>query len=116
MTVFSYMLIGHLMGDFLFQTSWMAMNKTKQWTPLLVHSVCYTVIVTALIYVGYGLLPLAGIILILGSHIILDRRTFVQWWVKNIMNTNGKDASWLVIIADQIFHLIILGVIGHFWF
>lgn len=116
MTVFSYMLIGHFIGDYLFQTSWMAMNKTKQWIPLVIHSLIYTLIVTAVVYLGYGLLPLNAIILMIGSHIILDRRTFVKWWVKNVMKTNGKDAGWLIIMADQIFHLIILGVIAHIWF
>jgi hypothetical protein len=110
------MLIGHLIGDYLFQTSWMASNKAKQWIPLLVHSVVYTIIVTTVVYLGYGLLPFLAIILILGSHIILDRRTFVQWWVKNVMNSNDKEAGWLMIMADQIFHLIILSGIAHFWF
>lgn len=39
MSLFSYLLIGHLIGDFLFQTTWMAMFKTTKWVPLIVHCV-----------------------------------------------------------------------------
>lgn len=116
MTIFSYMLIGHLIGDYLFQTKWMATRKAKEWFPLLVHCMIYTVTVIAIVFIGYGMLPLVAIALILVSHIILDQRTFVSWWVKHIMKTEGKEASWLFIIADQIFHLIILGAIAHIWF
>ncbi|HEX7064991.1 MAG TPA: hypothetical protein VF199_07965 [Bacillales bacterium] len=30
------------MGDFLFQTNWMAVNKEKKWLPLLAHCAVYT--------------------------------------------------------------------------
>ena len=40
------MLLGHLMGDYLFQTEWMAMNKSKNdiigWTAAIVHCWIYS--------------------------------------------------------------------------
>ncbi|WP_019414731.1 DUF3307 domain-containing protein [Paenisporosarcina sp. TG20] len=116
MSLFSYLLIGHLIGDFLFQTTWMAIFKTTKWVPLIVHCVVYTISVTALAFVGYGLLPVGAIVLLFMSHIFLDRRIFVAWWVKHIMNVKGNEEKWLLIMVDQIFHIIILGIIAHSWF
>lgn len=40
------LLLGHLVGDYLLQTSWMAVNKSKKtlqgWMAAIVHSVIYT--------------------------------------------------------------------------
>lgn len=116
MTVFSYLLIGHLIGDFLFQTSWMAMFKATKWLPLIVHCVVYTISVTTVVFFGYGLLPIGAISLLFVSHIFLDRRVFVAWWVKHIMQTKGSESKWLSIMVDQIFHIIILGAVAHIWF
>ncbi|QFF97784.1 DUF3307 domain-containing protein [Psychrobacillus glaciei] len=116
MGVFSYLLIGHLIGDYLLQTNWMARNKSKKWLPLLVHCIVYTVIIIGILYIGNGWLPLNAILLIFVSHLILDKRVFVVWWVKNIMGAKEKDAGWLIIIADQIFHIIVLGAIAHYWY
>lgn len=116
MTVFNYLLIGHLIGDYLFQTRWMAMFKATKWVPLFVHSVVYTVSVTVIAYLEVGWLPVGAIALLFLSHLFLDRRIFVVWWVKHIMRAEGKDAKWLSIMVDQIFHLIILGAVAHIWF
>lgn len=49
MSVFDTLLLGHLIGDFLLQTSWMAENKAKHILPLLVHSLVYTVSIGGLL-------------------------------------------------------------------
>ncbi|MGB3259874.1 DUF3307 domain-containing protein [Paenisporosarcina sp.] len=116
MTIFSYLLIGHLIGDFLFQTSWMAMLKATKWVPLIVHCIVYTMSLIAVAFLGVGLLPIGAIVLLFFSHLILDKRVFVAWWVKYIMRTEGQETKWLCIMVDQIFHVIILGAIAHFWF
>jgi len=110
MSPFDILLLGHLIGDYLFQTSWMAVNKAKKWTPLIIHSLIYTLAVGVVAWLGFGGLSVWGILLVLASHIFLDRRTFVAWWVRTIMRSTGKEAGWLSIMADQVFHLIILAV------
>lgn len=116
MTVFSYLLIGHLIGDFLFQTSWMAKFKATKWIPLVVHCLVYTISVTVIVFLGYGILPILAVLLLFISHMFLDRRIFVSWWVKHIMKTEGAESKWLCIMVDQIFHMIILGAVAHIWF
>lgn len=116
MTIFNYLLIGHLIGDFLLQTTWMAMNKSKKWMPLITHCIVYTLSVFVVTLIGGEALSIGAIVLIFSSHILLDRRTFVVWWVKHIMGSKGNDAGWLTIMADQVFHILILGAVAHFWF
>lgn len=110
MSEFDYLLIAHFIGDYLFQTSWMAMNKARKWLPLLTHSFVYTAVIGIVAWIGFGGLSLWGLSLVFVAHVFLDRRTFVEWWVRTIMTSKGKESMWLGIIADQVFHLVILAV------
>ena len=104
----------HLIGDYLFQTDWMANNKTKKLLPAFLH---------ALFYSGLFLLiasPLSVFVIFI-SHLLIDRFRLVkyilrikEWNFKNEWGyiTEGKDAKppymwiWLMIIADNTLHLI----------
>ena len=46
-------LIGHLMGDFLLQTGWMARQKKTRWAPLLAHALVYALAIR--LATGWGL-------------------------------------------------------------
>lgn len=116
MILFNYLFIGHLIGDFLFQTNWMAMNKSKKWFPLLTHCVVYTLMIFSLAFFGGFTLPLSAIGLIFVSHVILDKRVFVEWWVRTIMGSSGDASNWLLVVVDQVFHILILAAVAHFWF
>lgn len=107
MSQFDLLLIGHLVGDFLFQTSWMAQYKATKWLPLFTHVTVYTLIVAIFGLVSGGI-SLWGIAIIFIGHVILDRKTFVSFWVKNIQTAKGPESGWLGIVTDQIFHLILL--------
>lgn len=110
MTPFSFLLVAHLIGDYLFQTKWMAMYKATKWLPLLVHSLVYTVVVAVVAFVGFGGLSVAAVAFVFVTHVALDRRTFVAWWVRTVMGSTGKESGWLSIVVDQIFHIIVLVV------
>lgn len=110
MTPFSYLLVGHLIGDYLLQTRWMAENKAKKWLPLLVHSFVYTLSIALVAYIGFGGLSIYSILFIFLSHVFLDRRTFVSWWAENIMGAKAKEVAWLKIAADQAFHITVLAI------
>lgn len=108
MTLFEVLFLAHLVGDFLLQTSWMAANKATKWTPLLAHVVVYTtVLILTALWFGVPL-SLQAILFIFISHVILDRRSFVAWWVRTIQMADAKSSVWLSIMADQIFHLLVL--------
>lgn len=110
MTPFSILVIGHLIGDFLFQTSWIAKYKSTKWFTLIVHVFVYTTVITILDLLIFHQLSIWGIAFIFISHMLIDRQTFVRWWMKNIMRTEPNSYPWLMIVNDQIFHIIALAV------
>jgi len=107
MTLFAWLFLGHLVGDFLLQTSWMAENKAGNWFPLLVHSSLYTLAVSLLALPAGGL-SRAGIVLVFFAHILLDQRTFIEFWAEKI--TGSNNTVWLKIMLDQSWHVIILAL------
>lgn len=109
MSQFDVLLIAHLIGDFLLQTSWMAKYKATKWLPLLTHVSIYTVVI-ALFGMFSGGLSLSAILIVFLGHIILDRKTFVMFWVQQVQTAKGPEKVWLSIVADQIFHLILLAI------
>lgn len=109
MSMFDYLLLGHLVGDFLLQTSWMAQYKATRWLPLLTHVTVYTAVI-ALFGSFAGGLSLSALALVFVSHVVLDRRRFVGFWVRRIQMATGSESKWLTIVADQIFHLLFLAL------
>lgn len=105
MNLFAWLLLGHLMGDFLLQTSWMAEKKAQQWIPLLVHCFIYTCLVALFALLDEGL-SMPAIAVIFVGHVFIDRRIFVDYWAKHI--SRSPDNTWLKIVQDQSWHIIIL--------
>lgn len=109
MSLFDWLLVGHLVGDYLFQNGWMATNKTKRLDALVVHSTVYTIAVflTSLCSTP---LNMEAVILVFSGHVICDQGAFIRWWTKHVQRPPVSEQKWLTIMADQSFHLIILGV------
>ncbi len=109
MNFFEFLLVGHLAGDFMFQTSWMAGEKTKNIVALSIHSAVYTFF-TGLAAVLAGKFSWPIPLILFFSHMLLDNRKFVSFWVKNI---NGAgDVLWLNVVGDQCWHIIVLAFIA----
>lgn len=109
MVPFTWLLLGHLAGDFLFQNRWMAENKHNNFFALIFHSLIYTFFVL-LFSLAFGGLSFPGIIILIFTHILLDDRKIINWWTKNITKAQDK---YLLMIIDQSLHLMILAVILH---
>ena len=112
MSVFDYLLIVHLLGDFLLQTDKMVENKVKRWPWMAYHVAVYCLLmgVTMAFFVDsialfMGLLALVGV-----SHIIVDRRYLVGWWMGNFGMNAQK--TWLAVVIDQVFHVLTLAVVA----
>lgn len=98
-TLFALLLVGHSLGDFVFQTSRMVRGKSEtKW--LLIHSVEVTLLQ------GVVLLPLMsgpvaiGLIAIFVSHTLID-------WLKNSTDGVGIDRVSHFCL-DQLLHLLVL--------
>lgn len=107
MTLFEWLLVGHLVGDYLLQTRWMAEKKAEEWYPLVVHCAVYTAAVFLLALPAGGLSPPAAALIFFG-HLLLDKRAFVNFWAHKI--TCSENSSWLKIMIDQSWHVIVLAL------
>jgi len=115
MSLFDWLLVGHLVGDFLLQTDGMAKYKAESWTWMLRHVGLYLAVM-AVVLGAYSLstpVPLwvigLALLFIAVTHVILDRREFTLGWMRLIGITS--DLGWLTIVADQVFHVLVLVVV-----
>jgi len=102
----------HLAGDYLFQTSWMANEKTKSFTPALIHAFIYSL-------AFFFITDLPWWFIIFATHFFIDRYRLAVYWIKLINNGwQSKNygypetlpiwlSTWLLFIVDNTFHLII---------
>ena len=72
------LLLGHLLGDYLLQNNWMALNKKKHVGVAALHSAIWTACVVVLVPEFLGVLPTAAVFL---SHLILDATDVVNRWL-----------------------------------
>ena len=116
MSLFDWLLMGHLVGDFLLQTEGMAEGKAQSWPWMLKHIGLYMTVMTAVIG-AYALthqvplwLVLVVLLFIAGTHIVLDRRQFTQGWMRLVRVS--ADHPWMPTVVDQVFHLLVLAVVA----
>lgn len=116
-------LLLHAIGDYILQNDWMAQEKTKRWWPAVVHGATYTL---PFIFITHSWLAL---FVIFATHVVIDRWRLARYviWGKNQLapknyryaledsvGTTGFSANtpmymsvWLMIIADNIIHIVI---------
>ena len=116
MSLFDWLLVAHLFGDFALQADNMAFNKARQWPWMLRHVGCYMIPVT-LVIVAYSWTQhisawwvLLALLFVAGTHIVLDRRTFTLAWMR--MVRMSPDHPWLPIVVDQVFHILVLAIVA----
>lgn len=110
MSLFAWLFIGHLAGDFILQTGWMA-KKTYSKAALFVHCIVYSLIIYIAAVPAGGISLLAFFVIFL-SHLILDQRSFVRFWVRKI--NNADDLQWMGVVVDQCFHLLVLALVAQY--
>lgn len=108
-------LIFHLVGDYIVQNDWMALNKKKRTTvgeaACLVHCITYS-----LPFMFIGSIP--AVLAIFLSHYLIDRYEFVKHFIAMRNNVATDDnfgfspdrpvfiAFWLYVAVDNTFHII----------
>ena len=118
MSPFMALMLAHLVGDWMIQTEYQALNKAKgHWCndALCAHCIGYTLCFVP-VFLLYSL-NWWWLALIFGSHMFLDRRWPVIWWIRVVKRTSDETISklfWLVVAVDQIMHLLILVPIALF--
>jgi hypothetical protein len=119
-----WLIVAHLFGDYVIQSDWMALEKTKRWWPAVVHAVTYGLPFLLVTRSPWALL------VIVGTHAVIDRYRLARHviWAKNLLapktyrhpwaecaatgyHRSRPDwlAVWLMIIADNALHLVTNG-------
>ncbi len=115
----------HAIGDYLLQSDWMAVNKTKHNGAALAHALVYS-----LPFLMFSP-SIAAWVVIFGTHFLIDRYRLARYvvWAKNFIapprnNPPWSECSgtgypqdrpvwltvWLLIFADNILHIVINAV------
>lgn len=112
-------ILAHLVGDYVIQSHWMAVEKTRRWWPAVAHGVTYT-----LPYVAVTR-SLSALLVIGGTHAVIDRYRLARHvnWLRNQAapaayraphNATGSPdvvpaglALALLFITDNTMHLLI---------
>lgn len=113
---FILLFLSHMIGDWLLQTEHQAMNKAKGRFfngALFFHCFGYTLSFVPAFWLGQ--IDWWWLALIFSSHMFLDRRWPVIWWIRLVKRTSEetiKNLFWLVIAVDQVIHILILAAIA----
>jgi len=107
-------IIGHLVGDYLLQNDWMALNKKKRTLPCIVHCLLWTLSVCAF----SGCWKPLAIALLFTTHFLQDRTQFVHFWMTRINRqaqfAEPPSAPWSLIVVDNVWHLVAIAAIWRF--
>lgn len=101
----------HLIGDYLIQNDWMALNKKKSNLHCTIH------VLTYMIPFLFCQLTALQLILIAIQHWIIDRSNFVVWFMKvkgSEKFATGPCFPWSQIIVDNILHILWMALVVAF--
>lgn len=123
-------LVAHAVGDYVIQSDWMAQDKTSSHLAAAAHALSYTVPFVFLTRSWLALLAVAT------THFVIDRYRLARYlvWAKNQLAprrhrsrwvdciTTGYPMSrptwltvWLLIIADNVLHVLCNGAALSLW-
>lgn len=115
-------LLVHAVGDYILQSDWMANHKATDNTAAALHAATYS-LPFLLLRPGWKAMAV-----ITGTHFLIDRFRLARYvcWAKNWFAPKGEDhemtgtgypadrpawlSTWLLIITDNILHVVINGI------
>jgi hypothetical protein len=94
----------HVAADWMFQTEWMALNKSNLRSPAgWVHTGIHVALLLLV-------LPWGAALAVGAAHLLVDTRIPYRWWMRNVKRVpvdspaNGELAIWM----DQAIHVLVL--------
>lgn len=118
MTLFEWLLIGHFIGDWAFQSEWMVRHKQDALfnRAIFFHCGVYTVVLLVVLGLSVQFALPAGDFFIFGavvylSHWLIDATNAAYYWMNVFQQSN---VLFVRIVVDQIFHLLILALLVQF--
>ena len=120
MNTFTWLIIGHLVGDWLLQNDWMATDKRKGLLTSagMTHFIIYTVITMGAFWLAQGekirgSLFLGLTLLVFVSHWLIDATSLVDYWIRVYRQS---DKAIMRIMVDQTLHLLVLAIVAYIEF
>ena len=112
MTLFEKMFLTHLVGDWLLQTEWQALNKMHNYRALLSHVGTYSLVMLSVLVLEFGFQNISvylAVVMIAVVHAFQDRRRPVIWFMKTFrLIVEREPELWLVMAVDQSFHILMV--------
>jgi len=116
MSIFEWLIVVHLVADWVLQTEYQALNKAEGKffnRALWAHCVNYTACFIPVIF--WGNLPVWWLLWILSTHLFLDRRWPIIWIRLHVHHDSPENIAksfWLTIAVDQVAHILVLAVVA----
>jgi hypothetical protein len=117
--IFAVLLVAHLLGDFVLQTEWQALNKhgglgrdPVKRRALLMHVATYAIpFLPAFVWIAdheSGAAAAACAAVVFGTHLVQDDGRMLVWYVERIKKTTAPFGSPLWMSIDQSCHVAFL--------
>lgn len=111
-------IIGNLVGDYLLQNDWMALNKKKSSFHCAVHCLVWTVCVLAFsgVIFQHGMRPVVAFWILFATHFLQDRTQIISWYMDLIGQKSFRLslAPWSGIFVDNVWHIVAIWVVWTF--
>lgn len=124
-------IVGHLVGDYLLQNDWMALNKKNDASICLIHCTIWVLCVS--LFSGWIFYQnftggLIGLILFV-THFVQDHTNVIAWWMRLIGQRKFMQADeldmmtfkiipglgpWSIIVVDNVWHIFTIWIIWRF--
>lgn len=116
MSLIYVLLVAHFVGDFICQTDWMAINKSKSWDALTAHVAVYAAVL--LMAVGFWTDEASStfglwVFVNLAAHFLQDAIT--SRINSRLWQANQRHWFFVGIGADQLLHYVTLFVTARWW-
>jgi len=115
MNIFSWLLLGHLLGDWLLQNDWMARGKREGLFTLagMAHFATYTAAILTALWLFNDreinlVTSLTTGVSVFVSHWLIDATDIVQRWMRFYGQSDGE---MMRVMVDQTLHLLALGLL-----
>jgi hypothetical protein len=118
MTIFTWLLLAHLIGDWTLQNDWMARHKQDSLLngAIAVHCLLYTAILLVALWLAALNQPVlvprfSFAVIIFLSHWLIDAANLAGHWSRIFQQSN---VCFVRIMVDQTMHLVVLACLVEF--
>lgn len=106
------LLMGHLIGDYIFQVDAIASRKTTSSAICALHCFLYSL---AIWIMNEWWIPMWAVVVVGLLHFPVDRWRLARRYMSIVGQeqfATGPLAPWSVVLVDNVFHLFVLAIVG----